>query len=103
MKYIFIHTVYFWLHANTDNETRSSFEEGLVKLGTAPSIQAFYWGKSAGSSREVVDGSFDYSITVLFASKEDHDEYQKHLVHDEFREEYSTLWSKVKVYDALVN
>ena len=103
MKNIFIHTVYFWLHTNIDDETRLSFERGLINLGTAPSINSFYWGKSAGSSREVVDGSFDYSITVLFADKPNHDAYQNHPVHDEFREKYSTLWRKVKVYDAITN
>ena len=96
-----IHTVFFWLHSNASDQDLAAFEQGIEKLGTAPSIDTYYWGKSAGSSREVVDGSFDYSLTILFKNTEDHDAYQLHPVHDEFREKYNALWAKVKVYDVL--
>lgn len=100
-KIKFIHTVFFWWKKGITQEEEKEFLQAVKKLGTINSIHAFYGGKPAGTSREVIDGSYDYAINVHFKNKKDHDIYQEHPIHDDFREK-APLWSVVKVYDNIV-
>lgn len=97
----FTHTVYFWL-ANPDNqEDRTAFETSLQKfLDNSHYAKTKYIGVPPRASREVVDGSFTYSLIVTFESAEIQQKYQDELAHKLFIEESSHLWIKVIVYDS---
>ncbi|MEO0469780.1 MAG: Dabb family protein [Bacteroidota bacterium] len=98
----FIHTVFFWLKEGTSDAQKAAFEKGLEKLGTTPSIQSFYYGKPAGTPREVVDNSYDYAWVVHFANAADQDAYQVDPIHYAFIEDHQDIWEKVQVYDTLL-
>ena len=96
------HVVFFWMKSTVTEDQKKTFEGGLEKLGTSPTIQKYQWGKPAPSDREVVDDSFDYSWIVYFANREDEKAYQDEPIHHEFVEKYSDLWEKVIVYDSFL-
>ncbi|MFW5644617.1 MAG: Dabb family protein [Bacteroidota bacterium] len=98
----FIHTVFFWLNDTVTDVERIAFESGLEILGTIPVIEKFYYGKPAGTSREVVDNSYDYAWIVHFADAGAQDKYQEHEIHLEFVDKYQHLWEHVKVYDTVL-
>mgnify|MGYP003513929127 CR=1 FL=1 len=101
MKKVFIHQVYFWLH-NPDNVgDRNKMLEGLALLSNCKTIKAYHIGKPAGTSREVIDGSYTYSWMTTFDNEDDQQAYQVDPIHDRFRNEYHHLWSKVLVYDSI--
>ena len=93
-----IHNVYFWLNDCSDAD-RAGFEKGLAALMEISQIQTGYWGVPAGVDREVVDGSYDYSLSLIFNTRADHDTYQSDADHDLFIERHKHLWSAVKVFD----
>ena len=97
----FAHTVYFWL-ANPDSaEDRKAFETSLQKfLDTSAYAKTKFIGIPPRASREVVDGSFTYSLIVTFESAEAQQHYQDEAPHKRFIEESSKLWTKVIVYDS---
>lgn len=95
----FIHTVFFWMNDTVTDAERAEFEKGLKKLGTVPEIRKYFYGRPAGTVRDVVDNSWDYSWIVHFSSAEDQNTYQTHPIHLEFVEKYQHLWKEVKVYD----
>ncbi|MGI9550675.1 MAG: Dabb family protein [Aurantibacter sp.] len=97
----FAHTVYFWLK-NPDSQTdRMAFETSLRKfLDNSQFAKTKFIGKPPTASREVVDGSFTYSLIVTFESAEAQQLYQEEPPHKVFVEESSHLWTKVIVYDS---
>ena len=97
----FAHTVYFWL-ANPDNqEDRTAFETSLKKfLDHSAYAKTSFIGTPPGASRDVVDGSFTYSLIVTFESADAQQKYQDEAPHKLFIEESSHLWTKVIVYDS---
>lgn len=97
----FAHTVYFWL-ANPDNEEeRTAFETSLEKfMDNSVYAKTKFIGKPPTASRDVVDGSFTYSLIVTFESAEAQKKYQEEPSHLRFVEESSKLWTKVIVYDS---
>ncbi|MFK7813445.1 MAG: Dabb family protein [Maribacter sp.] len=97
----FAHTVYFWL-ANPDNQQdRGAFETSLQKfLDNSGYAKTSFIGVPPRASRDVVDGSFTYSLIVSFESAEAQQNYQDEAPHKLFIEESSKLWTKVIVYDS---
>ena len=97
----FSHTVFFWLK-NPDNQAdRAAFETSLRKfLDNSAYAKTQFIGRPPKASRDVVDGSFTYSLIVSFDSAESQQAYQDEAPHKVFIEESSTLWSKVIVYDS---
>jgi hypothetical protein len=97
----FAHTVYFWLKNPDNTEDCKAFEVALQKfLDTSKFAKTKFIGKPPSASRDVVDGSFTYSLIVTFESAEAQEAYQKEQPHVVFIEEASPLWEKVLVYDA---
>lgn len=97
----FAHTVYFWLKNPDNTEDCKAFEISLQKfLNTSEFAKTKFIGKPPRASREVVDGSFTYSLIVTFESAEAQEAYQKEAPHLKFVEEASPLWEKVIVYDS---
>lgn len=97
----FAHTVYFWLKNPDSTEDRKAFEVSLQKfLDRSAYAKTKFIGKPPRASRDVVDGSFTYSLIVTFESADAQKEYQDEPPHKVFIEESSDLWSKVIVYDS---
>ncbi|MGB5665458.1 MAG: Dabb family protein [Maribacter sp.] len=97
----FAHTVYFWLANPDSQEDRTAFETSLQKfLDNSAYAKTKFIGKPPRASRDVVDGSFTYSLIVTFESAEAQQNYQEEAPHKLFIEESSDLWTKVIVYDS---
>lgn len=97
----FAHTVYFWLKNPDSQEDRKAFETSLKKfLDNSAYAKTNFIGKPPKASRDVVDGSFTYSLVVTFESAEAQQNYQDEAPHKLFIEESSDLWTKVIVYDS---
>ena len=101
-KASFVHTVFFWMKEDLSEDEARFFEEGMEKLGRTPSIHSYRWGKPAGTPRDVVDNSYSYAWIVDFLSTEDQDAYQVDPVHLQFVEDCKGLWTKVQVYDTIL-
>ncbi len=97
----FVHTVYFWLKNPNNEADRQKFERALQTfLEASKYAQTNFIGTPPQASRDVVDGSFTYSLVVTFASAEEQEHYQKEAAHVQFVEECEALWTKVIVYDS---
>lgn len=97
----FAHTVYFWLKNPDSKADRKAFETSLrTFLDNSAYAKTQFIGKPPSASRDVVDGSFTYSLIVTFESAEAQQEYQVEAPHKKFVEESSGLWTKVIVYDS---
>jgi len=97
----FVHHVFFWLKQPVTDEGRARFEKGLKSLATIETIVDFHIGVPAGTSRDVIDSSYTYSMLTLNKSKEDQDIYQSHPTHLKFIADCQDLWEKVVVYDTI--
>jgi len=97
----FAHTVYFWLENPDKPDDRTAFETSLKKfLSNSAYAKTKFIGYPPKASRDVVDGSFTYSLIVTFESAEAQQNYQDEAPHKLFIEESSHLWTKVIVYDS---
>ncbi len=97
----FAHTVYFWLENPDSEEDKAAFETSLQKfLDSSAFAKTSFIGVPPKASRDVVDGSFTYSLIVSFESAEAQQGYQDEAPHKLFIEESSKLWTKVIVYDS---
>jgi aspartyl/asparaginyl beta-hydroxylase (cupin superfamily) len=101
LKRGFVHTVFFYLKDNAKPENKAKLLEGVHELSKIDLIKTAYIGTAAATRREVIDSSFDVSISFIFDSAEDQDAYQIHEDHLSFVKNYSHLWDSVKVYDAV--
>jgi len=98
----FSHTVFFWLKNPDSAADRAAFEAALKKfLNQSAYAKTQFIGKPPKASRDVVDGSFTYSLVVSFESAQAQQGYQDELSHKVFVEEASALWTKVIVYDSV--
>ncbi|MEX2601396.1 MAG: Dabb family protein [Balneolaceae bacterium] len=97
-----VHTVYFWFHDEVSDEDAETFYGELKKLREIPQIQHGWIGVPAATEeRGVIDNTYDYSITFVFADEEAEAAYQIHPIHTRFVEVNSHLWENVIVYDAM--
>lgn len=98
-----IHTVVFWLRKDLTPAQREAFrKEGLESLRSVPSVGALHIGSPAPiPPRPVVDATYDFAITLMFADVAAHDAYQIHPVHKAFVERFKGDWTRVQIYDAL--
>lgn len=100
----FIHTVFFWMKEDVTQEAIKEFNNvGLKELAKIESLYKCYYGPPAGTSRDVIDGSYTVAWVCHFKNAEDEALYQKDPLHLAFIEKYKDLWDKVVVYDNLVN
>ena len=97
----FAHTVYFWFNEPDNQADRDLFEASLKKfLDSSKYAKTNFIGTPPKATREVVDGSFTYSLIVTFESAEAQEGYQKEQAHLTFIDECKHLWKKVVVYDS---
>ena len=97
----FVHTVFFWLKKKENAKHHAALHAGLKKLSKILEIKIAYIGTPAATNREVIDSSYDFSITFIFENSADQEVYQNHPDHHKFIAKCSHLWSKVQVYDAV--
>ncbi len=97
----YAHTVYFWLKNPGSQTDRDDFLRSLKKfMNNSKYARTCFIGSPPEASRDVVDGSFTYSLIVSFTSAEAQEMYQKEEAHAIFIEESADLWEKVIVYDS---
>lgn len=98
---MFVHSVYFWLRSDLTPEERQKFIDGVNSLKQIESVRFAWVGVPAPTDRPVIDRSYSYALTVVFDDQAGHDQYQVHPIHDRFREECGSLWSRVLIYDSV--
>ena len=99
-----IHHVYFTLKNPDSVEDKQLLKEGLQSLEAIEEVRHLIIGEPAPTfDREVIASDWHVSEVIYFDSVADQDTYQVDLVHQLFVTNYSHLWSKVVVYDILVD
>lgn len=101
MKSVFVHQVYFWLKNPGSTADRDKLVEGLHTLTKIKHIKTWHMGIPAGTSRDVIDGSFSISWLNTLKDRTAQDAYQIDPIHLAFVENYKHLWVKVVVYDSI--
>ena len=71
-----------------------------MKLTTLPSVSSGHVGVPSSTDRPVIDRSYTFALTVLFASMADHDRYQVDPDHRVFVDTHKGHWTKIVIYDA---
>lgn len=101
-KYPVIHHVFFWLKSPGSVEDRNKLVEGVKTLSKIPTVKELRVGVVASTEkRDVVDNSWGVSELMFFEDLAGQATYQSHPIHLEFIKNYSHLWEKVIVYDAI--
>src|SRR5206468_12562272 len=98
---MFAHSVYFWLKDGLTKQEVAKFKAGMNSLAKIETVRQAYIGIPAETDRAVIDRSYSYALIAIFDDKPGHDYYQEHRVHDEFRNECSSYWSRVLIYDSV--
>ena len=97
-----VHHVFFWLKNPGSTADRDKLVEGLKTLAKIETIREIHIGILASTEkRDVVDTSWQVSELMFFSDLAGQATYQTHPIHLEFIKNYSSLWEKVVVYDAL--
>lgn len=100
-KEMFVHHVFFYLKNKGNAADKAKLLEGLNMLAKVPNIKMVHIGTPAGTTREVIEKTYDFSWLCFFDSPAEEEAYQKHPIHDDFRNNYSSLWEKVVIYDSV--
>ena len=100
-KELFVHHVLFYMKNPNSEADRAKLLEGLNKLAKCPTIKMVHIGTPAATNREVIDRNYSFSWLCFFDSAADEEAYQKHPIHDDFRNNYASLWEKVVIYDSI--
>lgn len=98
---MFIHSVYFWLREDLSAEEWETFVRGVNSLRSIESVRHGWVGTPAGTDRPIIERSYSYALTAVFDDEAGHDFYQVAEVHDRFREECGSFWTKVLIYDSV--
>ena len=102
MKTSLIHHAIFWLKNPSSVEDRDKLVEGVKTLSAIRQIKTLFVGVVANTEkRDVVDASWGVSEIMFFDNLTDQASYQGDAVHQAFIKNYSHLWEKVVVYDAM--
>ena len=94
------HHVLFWLKADTTEQQKQAFRQGLQSLEGIEVIKNIHIGTPAPIERAVVDTTYTFSLVVFFDDLAAHDVYQVHEVHKAFLDQFRELFDKVIIYDA---
>ncbi len=96
-----VHHVLFWLKADTSEEIKNNFRDGLESLKGIETIQSVYIGTPAPIDRPVVDTSYTFSLLIVFNDLSAHDTYQIHPLHKAFLDSFRPFFEKVIIYDSV--
>lgn len=97
----FVHSVYFWLRPDLSAAQLEAFMSGLESLRGIETVRHGWIGVPAPTDRTVIDRSYSYALTLVFANEADQDAYQVDPVHDRFRETFGEFWTRVQIYDSV--
>jgi hypothetical protein len=96
------HHVFFWLKDPSSTADRDKLVEGVKTLKNIPTVKEIHVGILANTEkRDVVDASWQVSELMFFSDLAGQATYQNHPIHLDFIKNYSHLWAKVVVYDAM--
>ena len=96
------HHVFFTLKNPDSVEDRNKLVEGVKTLKKIPTVKEIHVGVLAATEhRDVVDISWQVSELIFFSDLAGQATYQNHPIHLDFIKNYSHLWAKVVVYDAM--
>ncbi len=97
-----VHTVIFYLRGDLTESQKTEFRhEGLESLRPLKSVRELHIGTPAAiPPRPVVDASYTFAITALFADVAGHNAYQVDPLHVAFVNRFKSYWTKVQIYDA---
>jgi len=98
---MFVHTVFFWLNHPERQDDHDALRAGVESLKGVEAISQAYIGTPANTRRDVIDYSYDLSLTFIFADQAAQDTYQTHPIHLKFVADCAHLWQRVQVYDAV--
>lgn len=98
----FIHMVYFWMKEDATEADKAQLLQGIRTLGSISTLRLFHVGTPAMTPREVVDNTYAFGLLTAFDDKAGQDAYQVDPVHLAFVEQYKHLWTRVQIYDTLV-
>jgi Stress responsive A/B Barrel Domain len=96
-----VHSVYFWLKPELTDDQRDKFWELVRALSKIESVRQCYIGTPASTDRPIIDSTYSCALIIVFDDLAGHDAYQVDPIHDRFRDECSSFWSKVLIYDAV--
>src|SRR5476651_931666 len=96
------HHVFFWLKNPASVEDRDKLVAGVKTLSKIETVRKLRVGVVASTEkRDVVDNNWAVSELMFFSDLAGQATYQTHPIHLEFIKNYSHLWEKVIVYDAV--
>jgi hypothetical protein len=96
------HHVFFTLKNAASIEDRDKLVEGVRTLAKIETVRELHVGILADTERrDVVNTGWQVSELMFFSDLAGQATYQNHPVHLEFIKNYSHLWEKVVVYDAM--
>jgi len=95
-----VHHVLFWLKADTNADQKLAFFKSLQTLQNIEVVKTFHLGTPAPITRDVVDSSYAFSLTLFFKDLAAHDIYQIHPLHKAFLDGFRAFFEKVVIYDA---
>jgi hypothetical protein len=92
------HQVYFWLK---NPEDRQKLIDGVNTLKKIKTVRQIHVGIVAGTEkRDIIDTSWGVSLLLFFDDIAGEAIYQTDPIHIDFVKNYSSLWTKVVIYDA---
>ena len=97
---MFSHVVIFWTDPAKPNAADEVIAGANKHLKSIPGLTHFHIGKMIGSTRPVVDQTYQVALNTVFTTKQAQDDYQVHPQHLEFIAHYvKPFVKKVTVYD----
>lgn len=96
------HTVFFWLKPEAPAGTAQAMLSFYrTEVPTVPGVVAVLAGPPRPSERDVVDDSFAFGVTTVFADTEAEIAWQPHPVHERLIARFGPWLARVLVYDTL--
>lgn len=98
-----VHSVFFWLKEDLTAEQQAAFRAGVASLRDVSTIQNMYVGPVAPTEeRGVIDNTYSIALLVHFADVAGQNAYQIDPIHLKFVDDHKDKWTKVVVYDSMV-
>lgn len=99
-----VHSVYFWLKEGLTEKEITAFTAFFEALRAIPDVISLKYGRPAQTNpRPVVDQSWTYNLIVVFEQMDHINIYENHPIHLKAIEDFSSNWTKVVVYDTLLD
>jgi hypothetical protein len=98
---MFLHSVFFYLNNPDSQADQDALRRGLATLTGIEAVATAYIGTPAETRRPVIDHTYSFALTLIFADQAAHDVYQEHPIHLQFVADCAHLWQRVQIYDAL--